>query len=32
LGAILAAVMVESKPKQLEVPLSEEGLALEPVG
>src|SRR6478736_1672979 len=32
LGAILAAVMVESKPKQLEVPLGEERLTLEPMG
>jgi len=32
LGAILAALIVESKPKQLEVPLGEERLALEPVG
>ena len=32
LGAILAAVMVESKPKEFEVPLGEDSLALEPVG
>jgi MFS family permease len=32
LGAILAALMVESKPKERGVPLGEEGLALEPVG
>ncbi len=32
LGAVLAAVLVESKPEELEVALEDENLALEPVG
>ena len=32
LGAVLAAVLVESKPEELEIALEDENLALEPVG
>jgi MFS family permease len=32
LGAVLAAVLVESKPEELEVALEDQNLALEPVG